>query len=141
MDSHLTNRKGLNSSVSAGNICTPHQSQTLRFSLESSYKKKCGKNKALILFVHIYGFCNACFSSTQTSTNLPVCETFSKPVLCSPVIRAAPLVPCIISGFREKASTEHHIVATSSDTTDRRILSQPLSVGVPEQIQISAPGR
>lgn len=34
---------------------------------------------------------------------LPVCKSFSKPMLCSPLIRAAPLVPCIISRFREKS--------------------------------------
>lgn len=61
--------------------------------------------------------------TTQTSTNLPVCKTFSKPVLCSPLIRPGALVPCIIPGFRVEASAvdpamEHHIVSTSSDTTD-----------------------
>lgn len=49
---------------------------------------------------------------------LPVCKTFSKPVLCSPLILPVPLVPCIISSFREKAAAvdptmELHIVATS----------------------------
>lgn len=71
--------------------------------------------------------------TTQTHTDLPVCKTFSKPVLCSPLIRAVPLVPCIISGFREKAAAVdptmgHHIVATSSDATDRRSLSQPVGL-------------
>lgn len=75
------------------------------------------------------GWLNWC--TTQTSTDLPVCKTFSKPVLCSPSILAAPLVPCIIiSGFRGKASAvdptmEHHTAATSSDATDRR--TEPLA--------------
>lgn len=58
--------------------------------------------------------------TTQTSTDLPVCKTFSKPLLCSPVIRALLPDPCIISGLREKAAAvhppmEHHIDATDTD--------------------------
>lgn len=37
---------------------------------------------------------------TQTSAHLPVCKTFSKPVLCSPLIHPAAPAPCIISGFQ-----------------------------------------
>lgn len=37
---------------------------------------------------------------TQTSAHMPVCKTFSKPVLCSPLIHPAAPAPCIISGFQ-----------------------------------------
>lgn len=71
--------------------------------------------------------------TTQTSTDLPACKTFSEPVLCSPLIHPAPLVSCIIPGFREEApavhpTTEHHIAAASSDMTDTDGASRSLSV-------------
>lgn len=71
--------------------------------------------------------------TTQTSTDLPLCKTFSEPVLCSPLIRPGALVPRIIPGFGVEASAvdpamEHHIVSTSSDATDTDGAFRSLSV-------------